>query len=186
MKTSYRSAVAELVEWCDRNFLAPNVAKTGACRRFPEEEELHNPPREQRRGRIRIVKQYKHLGTVIDDRLEWTVNMEACYKVNQRMYFLRKPKNLKFSENLLYLLYQSVAQSILLYNQVYSNYSNARKADWERLDSMTTAARTITKHDIRSPTAICEETSLYKFMTIPCDSTHPLHTALSVCAHRRD
>ena len=30
MKTSYRSAVAELVEWCDRNFLAPNVAKTEA------------------------------------------------------------------------------------------------------------------------------------------------------------
>ena len=143
---------------------------------------LLKSPREQRRGRTRIVKQYKHLGTVIDDKLEWTVNMEACYK---RLYFLRKLKNFQLSNNLLYILYQSVAQS-LLYNQVYSNYSNARNADWERLHSMTTAARTITRHDIRSPTAICEEASLYKFMTIPCDSTHPLHTALSACAHRRD
>ena len=131
------------------------------------------------RGSIRIVKRYICLSTVIDDRLEWTVNMEACYKrANQRMYFLRKLKNFQLSNNLLYILYQSVAQS-LLYNQVYSNYSNARKADWERLDSMTTVARTISRHDIRSPTAIYEEASLYKFMTIPCDRTHPLQTALS-------
>ena len=143
---------------------------------------LLKSPREQRRGRIRIVKQCKHLATVIDDKLEWTVNMEACYK---RLYFLRKLKNFQLSNNLLYILYQSVAQR-LLYNQVYSNYSNTRKADWERLDCMTTAARTIIRHDIRSPTAICEEASLYKFMTIPCDTTHPLNTALSACAHRRD
>lgn len=45
------------------------------------------------------------------------------------MYFLRKLKNFQLSNNLLYLLYQSVVQGILLYNQVYSNYSNARKAD---------------------------------------------------------
>ena len=89
-------------------------------------------------------------------------------KANQRMYFLRKLKNFQLSNNLLYVLYQSVVQGILLYNQVYSNYSNARKADWERLDSMTTVARTISRHDIRSPTAICEEASPYKFMTIPC------------------
>ena len=91
-------------------------------------------------------------------------------KANQRMYFLRKLKNVQLHNNLLYLLYQSVVQSILVYNQVYSNYSNARKADWERLDCMTTVARTIIRHDIRSPNAICEEASLYKLMTIPCDS----------------
>ena len=108
--------------------------------------------------------------------------MEACYKrANQR-----KLKNFQLSDNLLYLLYQSVVQGILVYDQVYGNYSNARKADWERLDSMTTVATTISRPDIRSPTAICEEASLYKFMTIPCDSTHTLHTALSVCAQRRD
>ena len=45
------------------------------------------------------------------------------------MYFLRKLKNFQLSNNLLYVIYQSVVQSILLYNQVYSNYSNTRKAD---------------------------------------------------------
>ena len=101
------------------------------------------------------------------------------------MYFLRKLKNFQLSNNLLYVIYQSVVQSILLYNQI-CYYSNARKADWERLELMTTVARTIIRHDIRSPTAICEEASLYKLMTIPCDSTHPLHTALSACAQRSD
>ena len=108
--------------------------------------------------------------------------MEACYKRAKQ----RKLKNFQLSINLLYLLYQSVVQSILLYNQVYSNYSNARKADWERLDSMTTVATTISRHDIRLPFAICEEVSLYKFMTIPCDSTHPLYMVLSAYAQRRD
>ena len=107
--------------------------------------------------------------------------MEACYKrANQR-----KLKNFQLSDNLLYLLYQSVVQGILLYDQVYSSYSNARKADWERLHSMTSAATTIIRHDIRSPTAICEEASLYKLRTIPCDRTHPLHTALSACAQSK-
>ena len=102
------------------------------------------------------------------------------------MYFLRKLKNVQLHNNLLYILYQSVAQSILVYNQVYSNYSNARKADWERLELMTTVARTIIRHDIRSPTAICEEASLYKLMTIPCDSTHPApYGALSLCSKER-
>ena len=87
---------------------------------------MHKPPRGQSRGSIRIVKRYICLSTVIDDRLEWTVNMETCYKkASQRMYFLRRLKNFQLSNNLLYLLFQSVVQNILLYNQVYSNYSNA-------------------------------------------------------------
>ena len=106
-------------------------------------------------------------------------------KANQRMYFLRKLKNFQLSNNLLYVIYQSVVQSILLYNQI-CYYSNARKADWERLELMTTVARTIIRHDIRSPTAICEEASLYKLMTIPCDSTHPApYGALSLCSKER-
>ena len=90
------------------------------------------------------------------------------------MYFLRKLKNFQLSNNLFYLLCQSVVQSIIVYNQI-CYYSNARKADWERLDSMTTVATTIIRHDSRSPTAICEEASPYKFMTIPCaEITHSI------------
>ena len=97
---------------------------------------------------VRIDRQYKYLGTVIDDNLEWTTNMEACYKkANQRMHFPRKLKNFKLNNNILYLFFQSVVQSILLYNQV-CNYSNARKADTERLDRITAAARKITRRQL--------------------------------------
>ena len=40
-----------------------------------------------------------------------------------------------------------MVQGILLCSQVYY-YSNARKADWERLDLMTTVARKITRHQV--------------------------------------
>ena len=61
--------------------------------------------------------QYKYLGTVIDDKLEWTANMDACYmKANQRMHFLRNLKNFKLNSNVLYLFFQSLVQSITLYN----------------------------------------------------------------------
>ena len=119
--------------------------------------------------------QYKYLGTVIDDKLEWTANMEACYKkANQRMHFLRKLKNFKLNSNILYLFFQSVLQSIMLCNQI-CYYSNARKADTERLDRKTSAARKLTRRELQSLTAICREASPNKFMRLSNDTTQPLY-----------
>ena len=99
------------------------------------------------------------------------------------MHFLRKLKNFKLKSSRLYLLFQSVVQSIMLYNQI-CYFTNARKADMERLDCITAAARKITRHELQSPTAICQEASLCKFMKILSDSTQPLYPVLSSCASR--
>ena len=75
--------------------------------------------------------------------------MEACYKkANQRVDFLRKLKNFNLNGKILSLIFQSVVKNIMLYNQ-NSYYSNARKADAERLDRLTAAARKLTRRELR-------------------------------------
>ena len=76
MKTdeTYRSTVDKLVEWCDQTFLGINVAKT---------EEIITDFRRNKSSivslvikgeEVHIVRQYKYLGTVIDNKLEWPIN----------------------------------------------------------------------------------------------------------------
>ena len=61
----------------------------------------------------------------------------------------------KLNNSILYLFYQSVIQGVMLYNQIC--YYNNRKADWERLDSIKTAARKIPRYEVPqpSPAATC-------------------------------
>ena len=68
---------------------------------------------------MEMVVNYKYLGTIIDNKLDWSSNIEACCKkVNQRMYFLRKLKQFKVDENILARFYQTIIQSAMPYNQV--------------------------------------------------------------------
>lgn len=94
--TSYRFAVAGLVERYNRKFLKLNVANTGKIVVDFRRNKSCISTLVIKDEEVRIVRQYKYIGTIIDDRLEWTVNTEACYKkAHKRMYhlFLRKRKN---------------------------------------------------------------------------------------------
>lgn len=95
-ESAYRSAVHDLVHWCDKNHLLLNVSKTkemvffwrGAPRPIPliiKEKE------------VEIVQQYKYLGTILDDKLDWSVNAESLLKKgNQRMHFMKKLNPARF------------------------------------------------------------------------------------------
>lgn len=87
-ETSYRFAVAGLGERYNRNFLKLNVAKTGKIVVDFRRNKSCISTFVIKDEDVRIVRQYKYIGIIIDDRLEWTVNTEACYKkAHQRMYF---------------------------------------------------------------------------------------------------
>jgi hypothetical protein len=136
--------VDELVDWCDQNVLELNVTKTEELVIDFRRNKGSIAPLVIKGEEVRTVNQYKYLGTVIDDRLKWTANIAACHKkTSQRMFFLRKLKQFKVNSNILYLFYQSVVQSIILYNQL-CYYNNASKADTERLNRITAAARKVT------------------------------------------
>ena len=85
---------------------------------------------------MEIVTNSKYLGTIIDNKLDWSPNIEACCKkANQRMYFLRKLKQFKVDKKILARFYQTIIQSAMLYNQV-CYFGNSKKTDTERLDKV--------------------------------------------------
>ena len=57
---------------------------------------------------VEVVKEYKYLGNVIDHKLKGDLNVSQIpKKCNQRLYFLRKLKNVKVDRTILTLFYTS-------------------------------------------------------------------------------
>ena len=83
--SSYREAVEELIEWCDRNYLDLNVTKTKELVINFRRAKVNMDPIVIRGQPVEITN-YKYLGTIIDNNLDWSPNIEACCKkANQRM-----------------------------------------------------------------------------------------------------
>ena len=71
---------------------------------------------------------------VINNRLEWTTNMDICCKrASQQMFFLRKLKQFHLSSQLLHQFYQLVVEKTVLFNHVCW-YNNAKKVNVDRLN----------------------------------------------------
>ena len=66
---------------------------------------------------IEIVKEYKYLGTIIDDRLTWSSNTDFLYKKGQqRLFFLRRLRQIHVDSKILYMFYKTCIQSVLTFN----------------------------------------------------------------------
>ena len=151
---SYREAVEELIEWCDRNYLELNVTKTKELVINFRRAKVYMDPIIIRGQPVEIVTNYKYLGTIIDNKLDWSPNTEACcMKANQRMYFLRKLKQFKVDKNILVRFYQTVIQSTMFYNQV-CYLGNSKKADTARLDKVARTAAKIVGAETATPCTI--------------------------------
>ena len=79
-KSIYRTAVKDLVSWCDDNFLCLNVSKTKEMViDFRKNASALNPLAiigEQ----VEFVHQYKYLGTTLGDKLVWAENTATRLK----------------------------------------------------------------------------------------------------------
>ena len=174
-ETKYREAVTELVNWCDRHYLELNVTKTEEMIVDFRTRKEPIQPLVIKGEEVRQVSAYKYLGTTIDDKLDWTPNVDACLKkANQRLFFLRKLRQFKVSGTILHLFYRSVIQSILLYNQL-CYFESAKAEDVERLEKVTKKAEKIIGQEVTSLKDIHECTCLEKAKGILNDSSHPLH-----------
>ena len=70
-------------------------------------------------GNIEIVAEYKYLGTIIDNKLQWTCNTDTIYKKGlQRLHFMRKLKQFRVDRDMMSLFYHSFVESILLFGSV--------------------------------------------------------------------
>ena len=183
--SSYRQAVEDLIEWCDRNYLELNVTKTKEVVINFRKAKVNMDPIVIRGQPVEIVTNYKYLGTIIDNKLDWSPNIEACCKkANQRMYFLRKLKQFKVDKNILVCFYQTIIQSAMLYNQV-CYFGNSGKADTERLDKVARTAAKIVGAETATPSTIYGSVAVKRLHRILSDAHHPLNHVLSSQVSRR-
>ena len=68
---------------------------------------------------VEEVEDYRYLGVVIDNRLDWKSNTEAVYKKGMsRLYFLRKLRSFEVCTKMLEIFYQSVVSSTIFFAAV--------------------------------------------------------------------
>eukprot|EP00745_Piridium_sociabile_P003480 TRINITY_DN12039_c0_g1_i1.p1 TRINITY_DN12039_c0_g1~~TRINITY_DN12039_c0_g1_i1.p1 ORF type:complete len:561 (-),score=151.19 TRINITY_DN12039_c0_g1_i1:152-1588(-) len=184
-ESSYRKAVDDLVAWCDDNFLLLNVTKTKELVIDFRKTAASVDPLLIKGQPVDVVESYKYLGTTIDARLDWSLNIDAvCRKASQRLFFLRKLRQFQVSKKILHLFYQSAIESVMLFNRL-CYYSSAKKTDMVRLERISRRAAVIIGDDLEPPSASYPAAAVRKLNRIRFDPRHPLQPVLASCESRR-
>ncbi|KAI3353469.1 hypothetical protein L3Q82_019997, partial [Scortum barcoo] len=100
-----------------QNHLRLNVNKTREMVIDFRRKKMPSQPLRIRGEVVDEVEDYKYLGVVIDNRLDWKSNTEAVYKKGMsRLYFLRKLlRSFNVGSRMLEIFYQSVVASAIFF-----------------------------------------------------------------------
>ena len=124
---------------------------------------------------VEVVRTYKYLGLQLDEKLDWTANMEALYrKAQSRLYFLRRLGSFNICKKLLQMFYQSVVASVLFYAVVCWGGSSRRR-DAGRMDRLVRSAGSVVGTELDSLVTVAERRTLDKLLSILDNTHHPLH-----------
>jgi hypothetical protein len=175
-ETAYRTAVRNMVRWCEENFLLLNVSKTKELiidlRRGP------NPhiPLLINNEQVEVVTQYKYLGTILDNKLDWTENTTLLVKKgNQRIHFLKKLRSFDVQRAVLQTFFQGVVQSILTFNSLCFQ-GNLKSADINRLAKLTKTCSNVIGAPVTDLRTLYEKKMLKRVRAIMADPGHPLRS----------
>ena len=90
-ETFYRREISNFSKWCSDNFLILNTKKTKEMVIDFRHKKQELTPVNIDNCDIETVNEYKYLGTVIDDKLNWNSNTDKVYtKCQQRLFLLRR------------------------------------------------------------------------------------------------
>jgi hypothetical protein len=175
----YRDQISLFVTWCEENFLELNLSKTKEMIidfRRKKEAVLPVTIKDQP---IEIVSEYKYLGVLIDDKLNWSAHTNAVYKkLQSRLYFLRKLRSFHVCNRMLYMFYQSVLCSILTFAAVCWG-GNASVRDVSKLNKIVRKASSTVGQSLDHFESLVEKRLASKTKIILGYPVHPLHDTLS-------
>ena len=113
----YFSAVDKFSSWCKQNYLDLNVKKTKELVIDFRRQHAPLPDLVIDGVTVERVIQYKYLGAIIDEKLNFNANTQAIHKKCQsRIYCLQKLRNLQVSGNILQTFYTSFIESLLTFS----------------------------------------------------------------------
>ncbi|KAK0152303.1 putative RNA-directed DNA polymerase from transposon X-element [Merluccius polli] len=153
----YRTLVDNFVEWSEQNHLRLNVNKTremvidfGRKKRMPSQP---------LRIRGEVVEDYKYLGVVIDNRLDWKSNTKAVYKKGMSRLF---PEEAEIFQR---VQQDSVVASAIFFAAVCWG-SSIRASDTNRLDKIIKKADSVLGLRLESFESVVERRTLKKLLSI--------------------
>lgn len=170
----YCDRVNMLATWCKDNYLELNVQKTKEMlidfRKNPQ-----NVPDLYICGeKVERVSEYKYLGTIIDDKLNFTANTNLIYrKCQSRIFCLQKLRSLNVNTKVLQGFYRCFIEAILTFSFIcwYGNLSVRSK---NVLNRVVKVCSKIVGERQSSLNVLYEERAFRKAQVIVSDNSHGL------------
>ena len=186
IESAYREAVEKMATWCTNNFLELNVKKTKELVIDFRRKPVPPQPLVINGEAVEIVEEFKYLGTILDNKLDWGANTTSLVKKgNQKMFFLRKLRAFNVSAGILRRFYQAAVESVVSYNCLCF-HGNLREMDMNRLKKLTKTAASIVGGPVSDLRSIHEQRTLKRAKKILQDLNHPLHKVLAGPRSARD
>ncbi|XP_033109699.1 uncharacterized protein LOC117110956, partial [Anneissia japonica] len=117
---NYLNDVTYFSNWCKNHFLKINLKKT--CELIIDFRKKNRSDREPLNidgEQIKVVPEYKYLGTVIDEKYEWSSNTLRLYKKDQqRLHMLRQLRKFNVDKEILEIFYQSMILSVISFCRI--------------------------------------------------------------------
>ena len=124
---------------------------------------------------VDIVHNYTYLGSVMNDKLKVTDNVCKLYKKsNQRLYFLRKLKNVHVDTCILTMFYRSIIESVLTFCVTYW-YGLATVQDKNKLNKIVKCARKLGCLNVNDIDTMYRCLIVEKMSKIMKSEVHPLN-----------
>ena len=134
---------------------------------------------------VEIVHQYKYLGSLLDDRLNWSDNTTSILKrANQRLFFLKKLKSFEVRPELLETFYRATVESASTFNSLCF-FGSLMEHDKARLTKITKTATRLIGHPVASFQSLYEAKAVKRLGAIKRDPTHPLCGELTALTSAR-
>ena len=171
----YLNCITDFTDWCTANFLELNVSKTKELIFDFRRSQCPVQPVAIGTDTVEIVNEYKYLGTIIDNQLNWSSNIRQLYsKCQQRLYFLRKLNEFHIDHTIMHMFYTSVIQSIFAFC-ILVYYGNASSRDIHKVHRIIRQAQKLTQCQCQSIQEIYNIVCTRKVRLIVGDEAHPLH-----------
>ena len=173
--TDYQQAISDFSKWCDDNFLDFNVGKTKEMViDFRTSNQTDIPTLTIGGADVERVQEYKYLGTIIDNKLNFNSNTDLINsKCQQRLYFLRKLRSLDVSTSVLRTFYCSFIESVLTCSFIcfYGGLSVQNK---NKLNKVVNVSSKIVNERLSGLNELYERRVRAKAVKIESDTSHIL------------
>ena len=172
--TIYFNEVSRFTMWCKNNFLDLNVSKTKEMVVDFRKQGVNVSDLFIDGVKVERVSEYKYLGTVLDEKLNFNANTNYLHKKCQsRIYLLQKLRNLNVNSYVMKTFYRSFIESILTFSFI-SWYSCLTMDDRKKVDRVVRVCGKIVGENQESLSDLYKRRCVQKAKSIITDSNHVL------------